>query len=236
MTVSKIGITSLALGLALLAGGSSAFATPACVEGPIPSFLNGSYELPDFAPSNYLETGAGNGWQTTDISGVIELWGNGKEGLTAYQGRQWLALESYHDASVYQDFATTPGQVLNWSLVHRDRYANTTATFTLKMGTAGNMVNQTTSAVAGQAWTARSGSYTVPAGQTLTRFEMVSATGSTSNAADNMIDDIVVTTQLCTEDPTLANTGSDSQALLPAGITLTVVGSILIALRRRQSR
>lgn len=236
MTVSKSGITSLALGLALLAGGSSAFATPACVEGPIPSFLNGSYELPDFAPSDYLETGAGNGWQTTDISGVIELWGNGKEGLTAYQGRQWLALESYHDASVYQDFATTPGQVLNWSLVHRDRYVGGTATFTLKMGTAGHMVDQTTSVVTGQTWTARSGTYTVPAGQTSTRFEMVSATGSITNNGDNLIDAIVVTTQLCTEEPSLANTGSEAQTLLPLGILFSLVGSFLVALRRRQSR
>lgn len=236
MKLSAFGIAALTLGATLISGSSSSFAAPICVEGPTPSFINGSFELPDFAPSNYLETGAGNGWQTTDISGVIELWGNTKEGLSAYQGRQWLALESYNNASVFQDFATTPGQVLNWSLVHLDRYANTTATFTLKMGAAGNMVDQATSAVTGQTWTARSGSYTVPAGQTTTRFEMVSAAGSTSNTADNMIDDIIVTTQICTEEPTLATTGADSQALLPIGIAFTFVGAILIALRRPQTR
>jgi len=235
MKLPAIGLASIVLGATLIAGSNPAFAATTCVEGAIPSFVNGSYELPDFAPSDYLETGAGNGWQSTDITGVIELWGNGKEGLTAYQGRQWLALESYHDASVFQDFATTPGQVLNWSLVHRDRYSNGTATFTLKMGTSGNMVDQTTSVVTGQTWAARSGSYTVPAGQTTTRFEMVSAAGSITNRGDNMIDAIVVTTQICTEDPALANTGSNSQDLLPVGLGLSVVGAILIALRRRQS-
>lgn len=234
MKLPAIGLASIVLGATLIAGSNPAFAATTCVEGVIPSFLNGSYELPDFAPSNYLETGAGNGWQSTDITGVIELWGNGKEGLTAYQGRQWLALESYNDASVFQDFATTPGQVLNWSLVHRDRYSNGTATFTLKMGTSGNMVDQTTSVVTGQTWTARSGSYTVPAGQTTTRFEMVSDAGSITNRGDNMIDAVVVTTQICTEDPALANTGSNSQDLLPLGIAFSVVGALLIALRRRQ--
>jgi hypothetical protein len=250
MKISRTLIAAATLGTLLTLGAGAAYATPTCVEGSHPSFTNGSFELNDFAPGTLGWAGSATvpGWHTTAVSGVIELWGTGKESFSASQGRQFLALESDSIASVYQDFATTPGQVLHWSLDHATRTAGAPARFDVQMGSVSSQTSQAVLTTSSAAWVSSSGTYTVPAGQTTTRFSMVSdpqteVYGSGSHPSwiffDNLVDNVAVTTQLCTEvavaaaEPNLASTGTVTSELLPWAVGAILTGVAVIVVRRR---
>ncbi|ABY23935.1 lpxtg-motif cell wall anchor domain [Renibacterium salmoninarum ATCC 33209] len=109
------------------------------------------------------------GWKTTAADGKIEIWGKGAQGVNAPDGNQLAELNANVVASLYQDVATTPGQVVKWSLQHRGRYG--TDTMRVRAGSTTVQTQQGPNITDGNtAWGTYSGFYTVPAGQTTTRF------------------------------------------------------------------
>ena len=155
--------------------------------------------------------------------------------------------------TLYQDIATVPGTTLRWSLDHRGRRTgNQVDTMNLKIGpTGGTLVAQTpttrpansgsgismqdgrgstaTQTGGGSAggWGTYRGVYTVPAGQTTTRFSFES---TDAGSGGNLLDNIVFTPTIACPDTTAiisdraaVNFSAVTNDYFPADSTVSVV-------------
>ncbi|WP_106815001.1 DUF7507 domain-containing protein [Microbacterium timonense] len=187
------------------------------------SLTNGSFETPVIPNAAYrlYDESQVPGWLTDDRFNQIEIWSNGFQGVPAAQGRQFVELNANSASMLYQDVATTPGQTLAWSLKHRARQG--TDVMRVVVGVPGGTLVQSGPNISDTtaAWGSHSGTYTVPAGQTVTRFgfQAVSA-GSGNAAAGNFLDDITFGTGPC-----LITTKSVTN--LTRGGTTAEVGDVL---------
>ncbi len=167
------------------------------------ALINGSFEEPINTAYWWQGHPQENvpGWSTTDSTGRIEIWNtNNNNKVIPAKGNQFAELNAYESGMLYQDVITTPGQTLYWRLAHRGRAGEDT--MQLRIGAVTNnpydapVVEQMTDGNA--EWGEYSGTYTVPAGQTVTRFgfEAVSAAGG-NKAVGNFLDDIFLGTEPC---------------------------------------
>ncbi|MEC1627051.1 isopeptide-forming domain-containing fimbrial protein [Bacillus mojavensis] len=175
------------------------------------ALINGSFEqgaargsAHDGSGLYYLESEV-PGWKTTDKA--IEIW-NYKENIPAVaknwpappNGNRWAELNAFENGMLYQDVKTTPGQTIYWRLSHMGR--NGVDTMQVRIGavtaTPYDTKVQKQLSDGRTAWGTHTGSYTVPAGQTKTRFgfEAVSTAGG-SIGAGNFLDDIFLGTEPC---------------------------------------
>ncbi|WP_239257304.1 immunoglobulin-like domain-containing protein [Listeria ilorinensis] len=133
------------------------------------------------------------GWSTTATDQTIEIMRN-FGGIPAASGHQWAELNAYQVAALYQDVATEPGKKVRWQVYHRGRAGIDTAV--VEFGAPGGpLVEQTKMSTNKTEWKLYKGSYTIPAGQTTTRFQFrsVSAAGG-DQAIGNFLDDVVFST------------------------------------------
>jgi hypothetical protein len=220
---------ALALSATLLSlPATSAQATvPNCSLSPL---VNGNFEIPNdvtnigaFRDDASLGTYAGIGWRTTEPSKKIEFW----PGVSnpANNGSQFIELNGDNFSGVYQDFVTAPGATLSWSLLHKGRdgfeqmavrIGPATGSVALPLASSsllirqGSLIRNSTSA-----WGTGSGSYVVPAGQTVTRFylESVSITRSISPGDDGVVfndEGITISTGNHVDNVTLTSSTCDS--------------------------
>ncbi|MEV0622651.1 DUF11 domain-containing protein [Nonomuraea sp. NPDC050404] len=169
------------------------------------ALINGSFEEPvipttdvDFQDQNDVP-----GWFTTATDGQIEFWPHGYRGVPAGDGRQFAELNANQFSTLYQDLPTTPGTRLYWRLLHRGR--NGEDTMRVQIGPppvggqefapnheSGDLTDGT------DAWGEHTGVYTVPAGQSTTRFafKSVSAAGGDATVG-NFLDGIFFGTAPC---------------------------------------
>jgi len=196
-------LTVLASGFALTVTSVATDSTPALAATscpPSPSQLdNGGFEAPAIPNNTYrfLDQSVVPGWSTTATDKKIEIWSTPFNGVTAFEGRQFAELNATQASALYQDLPTTPGQTLTWSLAHRARQG--TDTMRVVIGSPGvpgveNAVFSDTTA----AWGRHTGTYLVPANQTITRFafEAVS-TGSGNPTIGNFLDDVSFGSPAC---------------------------------------
>lgn len=193
--------------------------------------VNGSFEQPAIAGSNvgYYTQSNVPGWLTTSSDTTIELWGNNFNGVPAYAGNQHAEINYTQMSALYQDVNTTPGAVLLWYFAHRGRAG--VDVMQLRIGAPGNTQQQGQYSTGNTSWNLFSGTYIVPAGQTVTRFEFQAiSTASGSPAAGNFIDDVAFYDVLCTVDddndgvPNSLDLDSDNDGiydLVEAGHTAT---------------
>ncbi len=215
-----VGLTSAAVGIAPTA--ANAVQSPASCQGGV-ALVNGGFEAPSIpsATVGLLPEAQVPGWFTNDSQNVIELWSSGFQGVQPASGRQFAELNAYSASRLYQDVVTSPGQTLTWTLKHRGR--NGTDTMRVLLGSAtGTLVQNGPNLTDGTAsWGSHSGTYLVPAGQTVTRlaFEAVSSAGGNPSVG-NFIDDIAFGTGPC-----LITT--KSVANITRGGTAAEVGDVL---------
>ncbi|AYN37774.1 DUF11 domain-containing protein [Streptomyces dangxiongensis] len=160
------------------------------------SLVNGSFEEP--AVTNYeilpdsSQTQASKrvpGWLTTASDHMIELWRSGFSGVPAAEGAQFAELNANQVSTLYQDLPTTPGTKLYWRLYHRGRQGEDT--MALDIGAPGSLAEQRRFTDGNTAWGYYTGAYTVPAGQTLTRFAFRSISAAGGNrGTGNFLDGI----------------------------------------------
>ncbi|NEM07508.1 DUF7507 domain-containing protein [Geodermatophilus normandii] len=163
---------------------------------------NGGFELPAI-PANdlaFLHQNQVPGWYTTATDRQIELWRN-YQNVPAGSGAQFAELNANQVSTLYQDVPTTPGQTLRWELKHRGRLGvDTMAVHIAVPGVplsaatrqGGNLSDGRT------AWGTHSGVYTVPLGQTTTRFAFQSVSASGGNTSvGNFLDGISFGTGPC---------------------------------------
>ncbi|WP_211589759.1 CARDB domain-containing protein [Microbispora sp. H11081] len=166
------------------------------------ALVNGGFEkptvagtwapLPDAAQKN---ANAVPGWRTTATDHMIEVW-SPRMNVPAAEGAQFAELNANQVSTLYQDHATTPGQKLYWRLSHRGRQG--TDVMALDIGAPGALVQQGTMSDGTGKWGAYHGTYTVPAGQTTTRFAFRSISAAGGNASvGNFLDDVFFGTPAC---------------------------------------
>lgn len=98
--------------------------------------LNGGFENPSIssggAEYKLLPEGSVPNWKTTASDGVIELWANGFNGVTSYEGHQHAELNAYEASTLFQDVSgITAGTIVGYEFAHRGRKGEDTMRFTL---------------------------------------------------------------------------------------------------------
>ena len=160
------------------------------------ALANGSFEEPAVTSVEILpdasQTQAAKrvpGWLTTASDHMIELWRSGFNGVPAAEGAQFAELNANQVSTLYQDLPTTPGTKLYWRLYHRGRQGEDT--MALDIGAPGSAVEQRRFTDGNTAWGYYTGTYTVPGGQTLTRFAFRSISAAGGNRGiGNFLDGI----------------------------------------------
>ncbi|MFT4285886.1 MAG: RICIN domain-containing protein [Protaetiibacter sp.] len=186
---------------------------------------NGGFETPNISPSTIspIANGTGvTGW-TLQNDNVIEVWRGYGDAPSWPEGAQLVELNGNGLGRLYQDVATTPGQVLHWSFWHRGRWA--TDTMRIAVNAAGGaLAYQTPAGASGTlistsnaAWVRYQGEYVVPAGQTSTRLTLVAVSGS-NDTVGNLIDDVAFGTGPClTSSSAIANITNPGSTTFAAG-------------------
>ncbi|WP_405085476.1 Ig-like domain-containing protein [Microbispora sp. NBC_01389] len=203
-------------------GSSTATVTVAvtCTRTPV-DLVNGSFETPVVNRYDWnipdASTNPGVGWRTTASDRKLEFW-NSSSGVPAADGQQFAELNANEPSTLYQDVPTVPGTVMTWSLYHRGRAG--TDVMRVLIGAPGATTAQTPDGAASPdisdgntAWGRYTGTYVVPAGQTVTRFafESVSAAGG-NPAVGNFLDGVVFQTPPCLPMAGNARSGKASTA------------------------
>jgi len=180
-----------------LSGGNPAAAAPVPDSCVAPVMLeNGGFELPPDPGIQMKHEDDVPGWKTTASDKAIEIWGPAA-GVPAGSGDQFAEINANEVASLYQDVATTPGQVLKWELQHRGRSGIDVMRVSIGPWD-GALVLQGPDLADSTVWGAHSGLYTVPAGQTITRlsFESIAVSGG-SGGYGNFLDSVVLGNAAC---------------------------------------
>ncbi|KUL26193.1 DUF7507 domain-containing protein [Actinoplanes awajinensis] len=181
---------------------------------------NGDFEAPAIAANSMSLINEGPdmpGWKTSAPDHVFELWHEVRQGFNAGSGVQFVELNANYVSTLYQDLPTTPGQTLRWELKHRGRLG--TDVMAVKIGVPNTTLPQNGGLISdGSAvWGSWSGTYTVPAGQTLTRFAFDSISAAQNKPTyGNFLDGISFGTEAC-----LFSTTTVSAATANVGDLLT---------------
>ncbi|KKI22349.1 MULTISPECIES: DUF7507 domain-containing protein [unclassified Leucobacter] len=201
---------------------ASAAQDPTSCQGTV-ALTNGGFESPAIPNATYrmLAESAVPGWGTNDSQKQIEIWSSGFQGVPAGAGRQFAELNANSASMLFQDVATTPGQTLAWSLKHRGRSGTDVMRVVIGAPNGTLVQNGPNLSDGTSAWGSHTGTYTVPAGQTTTRFgfEAVSSAGGNASVG-NFLDDITFGTGPC-----LITTKSVTN--LSRGGTTAEVGDVL---------
>ena len=176
---------------------------------------NGSFETP---PVTGVTTRAMSPWVTTDTAG-IEVWPDETFSVDSILGNQFIELNASRAATVSQTITTTPGQTLQWSLVHRGREGADTMEVLIGASVAAGVSQRTITDGVG-AWVRYSGAYTVPANQGSTTFSMKSVSTYNNQASiGNLIDGVSFGTGPCLSSvSTVRNTNNNGAAVRPGDI------------------
>lgn len=163
---------------------------------------NGDFENPLITNSrlwDLFDDSQVPGWKTTATDHQIELEKNGvkpdKKQFYAQSGEQWAELNAVEESALYQDIPTTPGIKVRWQVYHMGRLGTDTAV--VEFGAPGKTMVQQAEMIDGNTeWGLYKGEYTIPKGQTMTRFQFrsISATGG-DKARGNYLDNIQFATQ-----------------------------------------
>lgn len=161
-------------------------------EGNQFAVINGGFETPVVGSIDFFDESEVDGWETSASDNQLEIWPNGALGVSSYEGNQFAELNAYQTAANYQDINTIPGQEIDWSFAHRARQGTDVMSFKIGSTISFDFVQDYSATTA--AWVPHNGTYTVPAGQFVTRFwfEAVS-TGSGDVSVGNFIDGFVAT-------------------------------------------
>ncbi|WP_159101530.1 immunoglobulin-like domain-containing protein, partial [Listeria riparia] len=168
-------------------------------DSAVIALVNGDFENPVVTTKSHWKTFDANsvpGWRTTASDNLIEIQENGlPKSSPSISGNQWAELNAYEVSALYQDIPTTPGVKVRWQVYHKGRYGVDTAV--VEFGAPdGPMAQQAEMVDNKGTWGLYTGEYTIPEGQTTTRFQFrsVSAAGG-DPAAGNLLDNVQFATQ-----------------------------------------
>ena len=219
------------------------------VAAPVPNgaacsttgLLNGGFEAPVQGANSFLIQSQDlvPGWTTTATDSQIEIWSTPYQGVTAYEGNQFAEMNANQVASLYQDITTVPGSTITYQFAHRARSLGNPAvvvdTAGVQAGPPGQAgVTLKTFSDDSTAWVVQRGTYIVPAGQYITRFQFNSiSAGAGAASVGNFIDGVQFSTDTCVTPilpPTIDLDGNNSTATGNDYLnTFTIGGSAVAA-------
>ena len=179
------------------------------------ALVNGSFETPAVngtppAPFEVFESNRIAAYLEGDVPGwsssaddFIELWRTDNTiAGPSLEDDQFAEINAYVAGSLFQDVITTPGTLLTWQFAHRGRTG--VDTLNLRIGDSSGTVAQINPVTGTTAfstdstdWVQYQGTYLVPAGQTVTRYEYVAVSTANSNDATGNFIDAVRSGPLC---------------------------------------
>ncbi|MFC3985687.1 hypothetical protein [Streptosporangium jomthongense] len=197
-------------------GPGSAAPAPEPGSAPACKLVNGGFEEPgSLHGQGNLRSGL-PGWSTSADDGLIEIWGPDVPSVRPDTGRQFAEVNGTATATLSQDVRTVPGATLTWHLAHRGRSAGEDV-LQLRIGGVTQVpMGQNTSDIADDnaGWGHYTGRYSVPPGQTVTRFEFVSiSTAGDQPDQGNLLDSV----EISCEPPCVRNVPPTSPYLLLTG-------------------
>ncbi|WP_088816028.1 MULTISPECIES: immunoglobulin-like domain-containing protein [Listeria] len=172
-------------------------------DAAVNTLQNGDFENPSFNSAenwNWFDASLVPGWQTTASDNQIELLKTGfidtiiQQTFHAQSGTQWAELNAHENSALYQDISTTPGTKIRWQVYHMGRQKADIAI--AEFGAPGGaLIEQVRMTDGNSGWGEYKGSYTIPEGQTTTRFQFraVSNTGEFTSRG-NYLDNVQFTT------------------------------------------
>ncbi|TDY56213.1 LPXTG-motif cell wall-anchored protein/uncharacterized repeat protein (TIGR01451 family)/fimbrial isopeptide formation D2 family protein [Bacillus subtilis] len=180
------------------------------------ALINGSFEEPTArmpgdtgSPGSeqawqYFKEDEVPGWKTSASDKFIQIMKNefiyNGYKINPPNGNQYAELNAEQVSALYQDVETIPGQTIYWRLAHKGLLG--VDTMSVQIGSTNIPIKDLPVlqkiSTGNTEWKYYSGTYTVPAGQTTTRFAFnsVSATGG-SQRFGNLLDDIFLGTEPC---------------------------------------
>lgn len=185
-------------------------------DGAAAGWIPLSYDAANAAGAWYVQDGLMPGWEVTPNSGnpaqdYFEIWQDGRFGVPAPDGNQFVELNAIAAGTVSQAIDTTAlqGHTLVWSFWHVGR--NGTDTMEIRIGPSAASTNFSQqfstpgmftigNQPTGNEWAQYSGSYTVPMGQTSTTFSYAAVSAVGGTAQGNFLDDIRFGTPPCATD------------------------------------
>jgi len=154
---------------------------------------NTDFETPQYGGWHMTQNSLFPCWYTTASDSDIEVWWTGFNGVPAYSGNQFIELNAYLVATMYQNFTAPPGTLLNISFAHRGRAG--VDTMSVSVGPVGGpYVTIGTYGDGNTAWVYRTVPYTLPSGvgnYFSLRFNSVYSTGG-NQSIGNFLDDVSV--------------------------------------------
>jgi uncharacterized repeat protein (TIGR01451 family) len=225
VVVAALIAAAAGVGFGVTSTAAAVTQSPNC--GTTIGLRNGDFETPRVRANFYAEVDVntpGLVWRNT-AENIVEMWNTPFSGVNAYSGSQIAELNALLPGTLYQDAATVPGSTMVWRIAHKATERNGESMW-VRIGEPGsNLAYRSPRLTANligpdrNGWTVHSGSYTVPAGQTTTRFAFESDGTTTANpSTGNLLDDIEfsLTAGACS-DTVATNAGS--------AVTIDVLGN-----------
>jgi len=182
----------------LLNGGFESPAVNGSTPTPIQVFQSNrivAYRESEVDGWAYISSNPNSSFSGSSVSGfeqrnAIELWRRGNSlNVPPHEGEQFAEINAYILGNLHQDVISGPGVTMRWQFAHRGRTGNDT--IRIKIGPPGATVNQGEFTTGNTEWKVYSGTYTVPPGQTITRFEFEAVrTANGNSSTGNFVDDI----------------------------------------------
>lgn len=101
------------------------------------TLTNGGFEVPVIGTGSPVQTFGPDimsydesdvpGWQTTDVLNAIELWRNGAQGFTSYEGDQFAEINANSDGILSTTVTPSLGSIIGFGFAHRGRGSDTIA-------------------------------------------------------------------------------------------------------------
>jgi large repetitive protein len=184
--------------------------------------INYDFELPQIPGGVvFINHNEVQGWRTTASDQTMEFWGPSNPlNVAAYSGTQFIELNANVVSAIYQDYQTPQPTVFNYGFAHRGRQGTDTCQLLAGPPTGPFLPVGSPVSTGNSSWSYNTGTYEVPAGQTITRFIFQSISSVGGASLGNFLDAISFTANngILSPNPFNLDCGDISANLEAAGI------------------
>lgn len=184
---------------------------------------NSGFEQPSIrGDATFLDQTIVPGWHTSASDNQIEFWTNG-----AYEGTQYIELNANMPSTLYQDFNTPNPTVFTVHFAHKGRLGTDVCRLYAGPPVGGTTQTVVEASDSNAQWGVYDVTYSVPAGQPITRFNFeAKSTANDNPTIGNFLDDIRIVAENGVTGPNPVTVcGISGKATVTAGGTGTWIAS-----------
>ncbi|WP_077146900.1 Calx-beta domain-containing protein [Sphingopyxis sp. KK2] len=194
-----------------------------------PSFESNDPQGPGAANYEIYSNGEVLGWNS--VSGEVELWDSGFNGVPAYDGAVFAEMNANVPGALYQNICMVNGESIGWTFAHRARTggpATQTARFQIanSSGTQLQLLATQSSTTANQVWNVNTGTTTYTGASGVQRVQFIT---TDAGSYGNFLDDIRISLNPFIE--LSAATGSGVESIPSANIPALRISGTLFSAR-----